>query len=286
MPRCSGLPAGYPQTVHRGQGQAGVEVGGFKIAGDPRVHGDYLRELAEGHESRLMGGLFSDSIPRGGAVVDAGAFLGHHTLIAAREVGIGGRVMAFERRPENYRALRANVRRNGYEDRVIALPLGVGAWSGRRTVGHGSADVSTSAMFVPERWTESTHTGALSLDSTVGGRPIDVVRLAIGGGEVQALRDMRRTLELSPDARLFVDCNPAALRSEGSSAESLLDELRDFGFRARVIEEGRGALVPAGPWLDEVPGRVKLMAEPASARQRLARRVLGPRRESPTSALV
>lgn len=271
--------------MQRGQGQTnGVDVGGLTIDGDPRVHGDYLSALAEGRSDRLMAGLFRDAVPRGGAVVDAGAFLGHHTLIAARQVGAGGHVMAFERHPANYRALRANVRRNGYEDRVIALPLGIGAWSGRRSFKFGNTDVSTSGMFVPERWTESTQTGALSLDSTFGGRSIDVVKLAIQGGEVEALRGMRRTLELSPDARLFVDCNPAALARAGTSAESLLEELRDLGFRTRVIEEIQGDLVPAGTWLNEVSARVKLICEPASVRRRLARRVLGARRESSLAA--
>lgn len=233
---------------------------GHTLVGDPKLHRSYLSELAADRHDGLMSRLFRKSIPRGGAVVDGGAFLGHHTLMAARQVGPRGRVMAFEPNPASYRALRGNVHRNGYEDRVIALPLGVGAWS--------------------------TQVRTLSLDTSVGGRRIDVVRLAIEGGEVDAIRGMRRTLELSPGARLFVECNPAALARAGTSAETLLGELRDLGFRSQVIEEIHGELVPAGAWLDELPAHVQLMCEPASVRRRLARRVRGARREAPVVAQV
>ena len=88
-------------------------------------------------------------------MVHGGAYLGYHTLLAARQVGPRGRVMAFEPNPVSYRALRANVRRNSYGDRVIALPLGIAAWSGRRTFYLGDGDGRTSSLFVPERWMDS-----------------------------------------------------------------------------------------------------------------------------------
>jgi len=249
------------------------------IEGDPCLHGDYLRSLSCGGEDGLMADLFRDSIPHGGSVVDAGAFLGHHTLIAARQVGPGGRVMAFEPNPASYRALRENVRENGYEKRVIALPLGIGAWSGRRSFYFGDDDPHTGDLFVPERWMEPEATRTVNFDSAIGGRAIDVVKLAVRGNEVEVLRGMRRTLELSPDVRLFVECDPTALSRAGTSVESLLEELRDLELRTRVVDEERRELVPTGAWLDFVPGNVQLVCEPASVSRRLARRVLGPRRE-------
>ncbi len=221
-----------------------VAVAGLEIGGNPRIHGDYLYALAADRVDPFMARLFAESIPRGGAVLDGSAYVGYHALLAARQVGEHGRVMALEPNPESYRALRANVRRNGFENRVVALPLGIGAWS-----------------------------GILGLDNTVAGRSIDVIKLAIDRDGVGALRGMRRARELSPDARLFVECNPAALVDAGTSAEMLLEELRGYGFMARVIEEVHEELVPAGAWLDEVSGHVQLLCEPVSVRYRLARRV-------------
>jgi FkbM family methyltransferase len=255
-----------------------VLLRGLSLSGDPRVHGDYLGGLAVKPEDPFMVELFESSIPRGGAVVDGGAYIGYHTLLAARRVGPRGRVLSFEPNPVTYRALRRNVRENGYEDRVIALPLGVGAWSGRRTFYVGADDAGKSGAFVPERWREAAPTRTLSLDSQVAGRSIDVIKLDVDGGEVQALRGMRRTLELSPRARLFVECNPASLANAGTTAGALLRELTDLGFEVDAIDESRRTLLPAGAWLSEIAGRVYLRCEMSGIRRKLARHGLRRRR--------
>jgi FkbM family methyltransferase len=241
---------------------AAISIGGFSIAGDPGAHGAYLRRLAARRETRFGTRLFADSIRRGAAVVHGGAHLGYHTLIAARRVGPSGRVMAFEPNPVSYRALRANVRRNGFSDRVIALPFGIGA-----------------TPFIPERWSAAPEGRILSLDSTVGGRTIDLIRLTVGGWEVDALRGMRRTLELSPTARLFVECDPPALARAGSGVEELLAELRDLGMRSRVIDEVHEELAPPGEWLEGATGPVQLLCEPATVTRRIVRRVHSARRD-------
>jgi FkbM family methyltransferase len=247
-----------------------VLIGGLPLGGDPAVHGEYLRALDDGLEDPFMAELFEDSIPRGGAVVDGGAYLGYHTLVAARRAGPRGKVLSFEPNPVTYRALRRNVRENGYEDRVIALPLGVAAWSGRRTFYVG--DSGKSGLFVPDRWREATRTRTMSLDSSVAGRSIDVIKLNVDGGEVDALRGMRRTLELSPRVRLFVECNPSSLANAGTSAATLLDELFDLGFEVQVVDEERRTLEPAESWLSQVARRVYLRCGMSRIRRRLASR--------------
>ena len=187
-------------------------------------------------------------------MVHGGAHRGYHALIAARQVGPRGRVVAFEPNPESYRALRANVRRNGYADRVTALPLGVAAW-------------------------DSAESRTLSLDSTIGGHSLDVIKLTSAGREVEALRGMRRTIELSPGARIFVECNPRALARAGSGVAALLDELRGLEMKPRVIDEFQQDLTPVGEWLADASGPVQLLCEPATISRRLARRVRSTRRE-------
>ena len=208
----------------------------------------------ENESADLATRLFADAIPSGGAVVHGGAHLGHHALIAARRVGPRGRVIAFEPNPVSYRALRTNVRRNGYSDRVTALPLSVAAW-------------------------DSAESRTLSLDSTIGGHSLDVVKLTSAGREVEALRGMRRTIELSPTARLFIECDPRALARAGSGVAALLDELRGLEMRPRVIDELRQELTPVGEWLADASGPVQLLCEPARIRRRLVRRVRSGRRE-------
>ena len=205
---------------------------------------------ATGDSDVLMGRVFAASIPPAGAVVDAGAGAGRHTMIAADQVGPEGQVMAFEPEPESYRALRSNVRDNGFEDRVTALPLGIAAWANLHL-----------------------------LDSFAPDASVDVVKLAIEGGDVNSLHAIDAALALSPSARLFVECNPAELSDAGASATALLVELRELGFHSRVIEEIHGELAPAGTWLNEAGGSVQLFCERGGHRRfaRRARSGLGAR---------
>ena len=90
---------------------------------------------------------------------------------------------------------------------------------------------------------------------------------------------MRRTLELSPTARLFVECDPRALVRAGSGVAALLDELRGLEMRTRVIDEDNEELTAVGDWLADSSGPVQLLCEPAAVTRRLARRVRTARRE-------
>src|SRR5574340_1266792 len=87
-----------------------VSVDGHRLRIRPFSYDDLLTVSAD-YESCLAAIL----PPRGGIAVDAGAFIGRHTLEYARAVGPAGRVVAVEPLPANYRLLAHNVRINGYD---------------------------------------------------------------------------------------------------------------------------------------------------------------------------
>jgi hypothetical protein len=236
--------------------QAEVVIGDLEFTGSTRAHAAYLRALEAGIGHPFMSRLFADSIPPGATVVDGDPYIGFHTVLAARAAGPLGRVRAFEPEPGNYRALRENVRLNGYETRVTALPLDIGKWAVQRR----------------RSWRPS-------LEPDAEERPIDVVRVMLDRLGLDALRGMRRGLALSPEARVFASYRPRLVARSGTGAVEVLAELRELGFRARVIGEAQQELIAAGPWLAEVSGRLELLCEPASIGRRIARRVRSSRHE-------
>jgi hypothetical protein len=147
-------------------------------------------------------------------VIDGGAYLGFYTVLAARRVGPAGTVFAFEPDPQSFGMLRRNIGENGFEDRVIAL-----------------------------------RDRCANVDDALGARPVDLVRLELEGGEVAALRGMRRTLASSPDPCLIVECSPIALGRAGTSPRTLLRELEAAGFEIYAIDDEGWELHP----IDEVP---------------------------------
>jgi hypothetical protein len=74
---------------------------------------------------------------------------------------------------------------------------------------------------------------------------VDVIKLDVDGGEVNALRGMRKTLTCAaPTVKLFVECKPGSLQFAGESAQSLMTELRELGFAIFMIDETRPGLRP------------------------------------------
>jgi hypothetical protein len=91
--------------------------------------------------------------------------------------------------------------------------------------------------------------------------PLSAVKIDVEGAEPRALAGMRRTLERAgPGLRLFIECNPDALRRAGSSPEALLEQLTGLGFRVQVIDEEAARLVAPGD-LGAVAGYVNLICD-------------------------
>jgi FkbM family methyltransferase len=128
----------------------------------------------------------------GMTVFDIGANVGFFTVIAARLVGDGGTVVAFEPLPENVAAIHHNVELNGFGSRVRVEQAAVG-------------DSDGVASFVVREMGGWGHVGAggslavqtVMLDARIsaGQVPVpDLIKLDIEGGEVAALAGLRSTL--------------------------------------------------------------------------------------------
>ena len=74
------------------------------------IIGQALREYGEWAQGELN--FLLDLIDVGDTVVDAGAFIGTHTLAFARHVGPGGQVYAFEPHPIAFELLKLNIEQN------------------------------------------------------------------------------------------------------------------------------------------------------------------------------
>ncbi len=172
-------------------------------------------------------------------MVDGGAHAGLFTVLAARQVGPEGRVVAFEPHPLNVECLRRNV-----EDNVVgpwvfveqaALADSTGSarfsWSRSRTA-HGTL-VGCAA---PD--SQTTEVRAVALDDYCAARGLRpaLIKLDLEGGETAALEGMRESL---PTARcVILEVNGPRLREQRVQPEAIV---------ARAIELGgfaRGAVLP------------------------------------------
>jgi FkbM family methyltransferase len=161
---------------------------------------DDLLTVSEGYEPCLAEVM----PPAGGVAIDAGAFIGRHTLAYARAVGPQGRVVAVEPLQANFRLLETNVRLNGYQQ-VDCVRCALGrdrreAWLAFEQ------ETSTASLLrdLPHRQRVEQR----SLDDVLeelGVATIDVLKLDVEGAELDVLEGSRRTLAASPQARLVIE---------------------------------------------------------------------------------
>lgn len=223
-----------------------VTVDGLTFEGGEASR-SYLEALASGTVEPMTTALFGRAVQPGMVVVDVGAFIGQYSLLAARKVGVSGKVFAFEPDPRNFAYLVRNVERNRLADRIKIAPQAVTDRTGETTlyldpeVGSGS-----SVVFKRRRAVATQIVEAVTLDECLGQAITpDIIKLDIEGGEVRALDGMAETVRRAkPELAMFVECFPKALRSAGTGVHSLVQRLERFGFGVYVIDEGRRRLFP------------------------------------------
>jgi FkbM family methyltransferase len=222
-----------------------VHVEGFEIVAS-LDHRHYLQALRRGEVESLMANLFASVIRPGMVVLDIGAFVGWYTLLAARQVGLQGKVYAFEADPRNYQLLSENLRLNHFDSRVVSLPKAVSDKAGSQRFYLHGGDQSRSSLIPSGGDDDSTTVTTVTLDDILDRElQVDVIKMDIEGGEVNALRGMRETLaRAAPTIKLFVECNPGSLQCAGESAQSLLAELRRLDFSIFMIDEVKSGLKP------------------------------------------
>ncbi len=176
----------------------------------------------------------------GETVVDAGAFIGRHTLAYARDVGPQGRVIAIEPHPENFRLLQRNVRANGYQN-VTCVPCALSNYSGQGRLAY-DRETSTSALSVGQSATVAVCVRTLDdLLAELQVSRVDLMKIDIEGAEFDMLRGSEKTLSARHRPRLIIEnhdskptgepatCNlPRWLDEHGIAVEEVCDNDRHF----------------------------------------------------------
>lgn len=214
----------------------------------PAIAGDYEPETTALIRKLLQPGM---------GFADIGASLGFFSLVAAEIVGSAGRVWAFEPEPLSYSLLVENVRANGFEDRVAAVPCAVSADCGTRTFFRGRDDIFLSSLHKrPDaRYCEADAVNTTTLDTFYreqGWPAVHLVKMDIEGNEKAALDGMAEVLRRNPSLKVVAEFGPRCMRAANVAPEQLFSTLDDCGLsRISLIDKTlRPLAVPRDlPWL-------------------------------------
>lgn len=172
-----------------------------------------------------------EHINPGDTVIDAGAWIGGHTIAYAEKVGTDGRVIAFEPNPDAFTCLYRNSERF-LNVRCDQIALG----------NHYGA----VPFLAKKGWYDSGHIGeGIDKKTDVIMRPLDhyelapnLIKIDVEGCELKLLKGAVKTIEKYRPV-LVVEINKPALQRQGNvPQEVLFDFLGTRGYEWNIIKEG------------------------------------------------
>ena len=239
----------------RGQARIGVTLArryGRPGAAQVGADGFVLRiDSADQFQALMLLGLFDRGLVEcvrtyaepGSVVVDCGANVGYIALHAARSIGPGGSVEAFECDPRMAEVLREHARLNDASINVRELAvwnesgpikLHVSEQPGWSSLQQGAAPSGTETQVM-----------AVSLDAHLAEQDIDpervsLIKLDVEGAEPEALEGARGLLDAGTPA-LVVEIDANRSRRLGKNPEGIFNLLGEQGYRAAEVIGDRSA---------------------------------------------
>jgi len=174
-----------------------VEAGparGILLELNPRTGQAYLRGEPEIATPQVL----AEFLRPGMVFYDLGANIGFFSLMAARLVGTGGRVISFEPDAQVAARLRRNIELNGFSNITV---VEAGVWSASEEVCFVPSDPTspeggTGRFVAGKDRTLGTLTRCIALDDFVqSSPPPDAIKLDVEGAEIEALRGAKRLLQ-------------------------------------------------------------------------------------------
>lgn len=248
--RAVGLGAAFAATrdaadtvfLRAGRPPFSASIDGVRVRGYLR-HRSFLHEAAQ--PGTTYRELFIRTLRPGMTLIDGGAHLGLYTVLGARGVGRGGRVLAFEPDPYNLRALEVNTR--GLAN-VLLSSKALAEGPGEATF-HRSSGTIGSSLLVRDTEIGAETAQLTSIDEELAGAQLRslVIKLNVEGAEPRVLEGARKTLARCDDATLFVEISPDLL---GERAAELVPQLVELGFdvfRINLTDQSLRRILPGEP---------------------------------------
>lgn len=171
----------------------------------------------------------------GSTVLDIGAHIGLFTVVMARLVGAGGRVLSFEPTPSTCEILETTVRLNGLCDRVEVRAEAVTKEVGQAHFYCTGDDVSNAnSLVAPPGEGAAIQVPTTTVDAVarkLGGR-IALLKVDAEGAEFEVLSGAREVYAADRPA-LCLALHPAALQAAGATLPGIWDLLEEYQLEVR-----------------------------------------------------
>lgn len=146
-----------------------------------------------------------------GIYIDAGAFIGTHSVFFSECCPACERVMAYEPMEASYRLLTANLGTNCQRGIHAAFPFALGASIGPCVIGAGRAENRGMASITQEA---GQHADMTTIDARAGGLSgkVALIKIDVEGYELEVVKGAEETIR-KHNPQLFIECNDTNILS-------------------------------------------------------------------------
>lgn len=190
--------------------------------------------------------IFENLCGKSQVVLDVGANIGLYTTVAARKVGLKGKVYAFEPIAENLKYLEENIRNNELQSRVEIIDKAVGEKAGVLKIFILKNQIGTHSAIHSDSNRESVHVPMCSIDSFIKAnhiKKVDIIKVDVEGYDGNVLMGAFRTLkEFKPT--LFIEYSPQLLDKSGFGAKDFQEQIFKIYRNCYLVDEFKNKVYP------------------------------------------
>ena len=196
-----------------------------------RLHPRFARVSWEGVET-VSYRTFAHTVREGDVVYDVGAHIGTYSVIAGRQVGSAGRVVAYEPNLDAREQLLQHIEWNEVGERIRIREVCCGAEVGEAEFYWLPAESEGSSGLIPVEGFAQRRVQMTTIDAEVATLHLTptLIKIDVEGAEWEVLKGAQATLRTAKP-RLLLSLHPAALAKVDATPELLLDWLVQQGYR-------------------------------------------------------
>jgi FkbM family methyltransferase len=209
-----------------------VPVRNFKMLVTPR----FVERYRDYEYESLSSEILLNYLPPKGTFLDIGAHYGYYTLLAKTSFP-QSRCISIEPVSENFKVLKKNLRINGLSD---VETHNAAASDSKGVSSFNITEASDSGGFYEHPLTKvmkQIDMQTISVDSVIGDRHVDFIKIDVEGHEIAVLNGMKKTIKQNDRLVLLVEFNPKVLIKAGVEPEALLDTIDLLGFETYLVDD-------------------------------------------------
>lgn len=198
----------------------------------------YLRDIYDLiQRKRALELIFlSQELSRGDLFVDVGAFIGLHTVFAAKIVEVSGHVLAYEPDPIARSVLSTNVRLNRLETNTEVRSEAVAERYGFSRLDVNLPLGSSVTMLTDDPLSQGQTVPTVTLDGELQGSAARLVKIDVEGHESEVLAGGHTTFH-NPSTTILLELHNGILTDRGLSPRDFFQSLFTFGKPVYLLTE-------------------------------------------------